>query len=499
MSAMLVGVLACAATILAGTLSARNGILLLLVMGVLAVAAMSRRPKSVLLFAWIVALTYGKAFFIIQDQSPSGFQGIYWILGDPFLVVLIAMWIFAPRTSGPGPALTGQRLWPWVLPFLAAAFISTLGAARPDWALFELVRILKLVLLVFYLRSNLGEEEWWACVAGLGFSTVAQAILSILQVTLKSTSGGIVGLITGGAESAQAVAQAEAMQGAMGGWFRAYGTIGHPANLATYFLLTIPVLLGVSFALRGRARFWAAVSAILGLAGLACTHSRGPWIFGIVQVGVVAVAMVLFRIVSVKRMLVLAGLAAAIALLLVIRFENFVVERFSRDYSESVDLRSRDNHTAFLVFSDSPFTGVGLNNYATKILEYDPQWDWGLAGAADFQKQFDTRVFVAPHNFYMLILAEMGLVGLLSFAVFILGTLWVGIRAVRQSSGAVKVAMFGLILGILGALVQSAVNFSLWVDPLLFTFALGAGMLANSPRPSGSGTVSQAPPSGGRF
>jgi O-antigen ligase len=344
----------------------------------------------------------------------------------------------------------------------------------------EFYRLAKLIVILIYLQANLDVEEWWTCVAGLGFATSAQAILSILQVALGKTSGGIVALV-GGGESAEAAAQASAMQGAMGGWFRAYGTIGHPANLATYFLLTIPILLGVSFALKGKWRLWGLISAVLGMAGLACTQSRGPWMFGAVQIALVLVGLVLFRILAANRAVILVGLCAAIALLLAVRFQQFIADRFSRDYNESVELRTRDTHTAFMIFSEHPYLGVGLNNYATKILDFDPEWDWALAGAADFQKQYDSRVFVAPHNFYMFLLAETGFVGLLGFAIWMMGVVWVGVLAVRNTRGAVKMVCFGILLGMTGILAQSAVNFSLWVDPILFTTALAAVMLATAP------------------
>jgi O-antigen ligase len=480
MVASAVGIAACALGLLSAELSPRNFVLVVACLIGLAAAALSSRPRCVLLFAWIVTLTYGKAFFFFPNDSDTDFMGVYGILSDVFLIVLLADWMRA-RPSKVPPHWGGRRAWLWFAPFLAAALLATLTAAKVDWALVEFYRLAKLLVVLIYLQHNLHTEEWWACVAGLGSATSAQALLSILQVALGKTSGGIVGLIGGGGESAEAAAQASAMQGAMGGWFRAYGTIGHPANLATYFLLTIPILLGVSFALKGKWQFWGLVSAVLGMAGLACTQSRGPWMFGAVQIGLVLIGLVLFRVLAANRAVILVGLCAAIALLLAVRFQQFISDRFSRDYNESVELRTRDSHTAFMIFSQHPYLGVGLNNYATKILEFDPEWDWALAGAADFQKQFDSRVFVAPHNFYMFLLAETGFVGLLGFATWMAGIAWVGLMALKNTQGPVKMVCFGTLLGMGGILAQSAVNFSLWVDPILFTTALAAALLATAP------------------
>jgi O-antigen ligase len=408
-------------------------------------------------------------------------MGLYGILSDVFLIALLAYWLLAPRRVQDTPRLGEVRIWPWFLPFLAAALLSTLMAARVDWALVEFSRLVKLLVILVYLQFNLNVDEWWACVAGFGVATSAQAALSILQVALGKTSLGIVGLIGGGGESTEAAAQADAMQGAMGGWFRAYGTIGHPANLATYFLLTIPILLGLAFALTGKRKWLALVSAVLGMAGLACTQSRGPWMFGAVEIVVVLIGLVLFRILAANRAVILVGLCAAVALLLTVRFQQFISDRFSRDYTESVELRTRDTHTATMIFSEYPYVGVGLNNYAAKILEFDPQWDWALAGAAEFQKKFDSRVFVAPHNLYMFLMAETGFFGFFGFVIWVAGILWIGIRATVRTQGPVKMIAFGIVLGTLGILAQSAMNFSLWVDPILFTLALAGAMVATAP------------------
>ncbi len=476
--AALVGIAACVIGLASSELSPRNFILLTGCAVALGIAGFSRRPRCVLLFAWIVSLTYGKAFFLFPNDSQTDFMGLYGILSDIFLAALLIQWMLSRRSDERAPG--GRDTWLWFLPFLGAALLSTITATRVDWALVEFYRSAKLLLILVYLQQNLHVAEWWASVAGLGFATVAQAGLSVLQVALGKTSAGIVGLLGAGDNSA-AAAQASAMQGAMGGWFRAYGTIGHPANLATYFLLTIPILFGLGFALKGKWQFWTLAAAVSGMAGLACTQSRGPWMFGAVEVAIALAGLVLYRILAANRALILVGVCAALAFVVAVRFENFIAERFSRDYDESVELRTRDSHTAYMIFSQSPYVGVGLNNYATRILDFDPEWSWALDGAADFQKEYDSRVFVAPHNFYMFLLAETGAVGLIAFGIWLFGMLRMGFRALGRSSGPVKMVCFGILLGIAGILAQSAVNFSLWVDPVLFTFALSAAMLSAAP------------------
>jgi len=478
-----IGILAAVLGILSTELTPRALILVCGCLLVLGIAALAPRPRPVLLFGWIVALTYGKASFPFLDDSKTDFMGLYFILSDVFLVALLLHWLIVPRRQS-SPRWGPSKAWPWFLPFVAACVIATFTANKVDWAAVELYRLGKLLLVMIFLGSTLDVEEWWACVAGLGFATIGQAALSVLQVALGKTSAGIIGGLVGAGESAEAAAQASAMQGAMGGWFRAYGTIGHPANLATYFLITIPVLLGVSFALKGKWQFWGIVSAICGMAGLACTQSRGPWMFGAAQIALVLIGLVLFRILAPNRAIILVGVCAVVSIVLGIHFQQFIADRWSRDYDESVELRERDTHTAYMIFSEHPYVGVGLNNYATRILDYDPQFDWAMSGAAEFQKEFDSRVFVAPHNFYMFVLAETGIVGMLGFALWIAGLVWIGMRGVWATQGAVRMVCFGFLLGLVGVLAQSAISFSLWVDPILFTIGLVAVLLVAAPPPA---------------
>jgi len=196
---------------------------------------------------------------------------------------------------------------------------------------------------------------------------------------------------------------------------------------------------------------------------------------------VVMIAMLLFRVLSVKHVIVLSGIATIVMFAVVVRYEEFIVERFSRDYSESLELRSNDINTAYQIFAESPLTGVGPNNYAAKLLDYAPEWKPLFDEAKEFQAEMNSRVFVAPHNLFLFILAEMGILGLLSFVILIIGMLWIGLRGLIRTSGAERVVIFGIIVGIFATMAQSAINFSLWVDPVLFTFILQAGLLANAP------------------
>jgi len=202
-AAVLIGIASFFAAMLAVGLDLRNLVLTCLVVSGLAVAWVSGYARPVLLFLWVVALTYGKAFFVYPGEEVNDFHGIYWILADIFFGALLLLWA---RGRGEN-TVPGRPLWPWFVPFVLASALSAVLAARSDWALFDLLRIFKFGLVLAYLRTNANSLEWWAAVAGLGFATIAQASLSVLQVALRNTSAGILGALgMGGGEQVQAQA-----------------------------------------------------------------------------------------------------------------------------------------------------------------------------------------------------------------------------------------------------------------------------------------------------
>src|SRR5580658_6127156 len=73
-------------------LEPREAVLTVAALGTYVVAFASRRPLPVLLFAWVVALTYGKAFFVYPPADSPDFHGIYWIYSDVFLLGVLLIW-----------------------------------------------------------------------------------------------------------------------------------------------------------------------------------------------------------------------------------------------------------------------------------------------------------------------------------------------------------------------------------------------------------------------
>jgi O-antigen ligase len=162
-------------------------------------------------------------------------------------------------------------------------------------------------------------------------------------------------------------------------------------------------------------------------------------------------------------------------------FTEKIADRITRDWDKSVDFRVQENNVALRVASERPLIGVGPNNYREYLLKFDPRWQWTLQFEGMSVNTLHIRPLAAPHNAFLLLAAETGILGLGTFLIFFLGMMGYGVRAVRWTTGNYRVVSYGLALGLIGLLLQQLYDFSIWVDPLMYTFALMAGLLNLAP------------------
>jgi O-antigen ligase len=190
---------------------------------------------------------------------------------------------------------------------------------------------------------------------------------------------------------------------------------------------------------RWRVRGWRFFAVLLALVFFAVRHDRG-------LLKVIAVLVVVF-------VLVTPGVLP--------RAESIV-----RDVPSGEDTSSMGRVQLWIVgahlFSEQPLTGVGTGDYAhmhdLTVDDY-PQWDAGLRGRG-------------PHNSYVKIAAENGLLGLVPFLVLVSFIWHESSSAVRRSSSPERRALLiGLQSSVLAVLVHAGTNSVLHIEstaPLLW-------------------------------
>jgi putative inorganic carbon (hco3(-)) transporter len=446
-----------------------------LVMGLLPlVAAVTRRPKELLLFGWIVSLTYNRQYYSFESMvGYNGLEGPYWMVSDLLMLGLFGWALYERLVNGRVSGPFGARVWPWYLPFVIACLISGIGAARPDWTAYEMLRVVKMGLVLFYVRYNVGKREWWLCIASLAFAVSFQSVIGIKEVV--TGHGGLLGL----GAAPEGIPEAFLPENFYGG-IRITGTMVHPPYLASYMLLVLPVLLALSLTARRRRAALSAIAFLTGTVGLVFTLSRWPWAVAAAQFGLILLALAWLRELPAKRAVGILCIGLFVALGIIGSFEQQFMGRMTRDWDESVALRREGLNASFRMIRDYPLFGVGLNNSMAYWLKYFPQMDYVLETEQYGSRILNLRAPVVMGNGLSHVVEETGIVGGLAFLVYLAGAFRFALRAVSRTSGECRAASLGLLVGILGILTEQLIDAPLWVDPNLYTFTLIIALLNNA-------------------
>lgn len=288
------------------------------------------------------------------------------------------------------------RLFPFVtfpaLAWIFASALSVLYAREVDVGVIQLGQMAKLGLLYIVVANSIKDEAYikWL-VTALILGVLFEGLLGIYQWS----AGRTLGLFFLG----------EPTQFDPG---RALGTIGHPNGFAQYLAATMPLGLALLF-LDIKGIYKALVGAVLGVGflGLLFSLSRGGWLGFVAASIAVLVFAVRRRRQNLKIAFVAGGSILLVLLLLTLSQRGLIANRLtSYEAIQSALIRGTLNEGAIAMIKDHPFFGVGLNNYALFMPEYDP---------IDYLGE---RRPVIVHNVFLLIVAETGLVGAVAFLWF---------------------------------------------------------------------------------
>jgi O-antigen ligase len=267
------------------------------------------------------------------------------------------------------------------------------------------------------------------------------------------------------------------------GYNRASGTLAHPNILASYLLLLVPAAFGLTvFARYPLVRLAAIGVSLLGMAAMLVTKSRVPGLLLLGAMPMVVLAGVALRAIPARVAIggtILGAIVLAAALL---PFLGDIIERFTENWGESVTFRADYNRAALLVFDESPLLGIGFGASSARMEELVPLIAMEVQAQAAGAASANVRTSAPVHNLYLLLLAEAGALGLAGFVVLMLAGIARGMRAIAGTRGAVRGICLGLTVGILLEAVQQTVDFSLWLDPAWYSYALVLALLGTAPR-----------------
>lgn len=329
--------------------------------------------------------------------------------------------------------------------FASATLVTVPLAISVGTAINEWLKWFEMLLLI-YLISDESLIRWPWLIVGLLGAGITQALIGIYQF-----QGG---------------------SGAPHLWildyqyFRAFGTFGQPNPFGAFMGLMLPLSLGLAWGLLTVAwqdrRFsniillgLALAASAIVLIGLLVSWSRGAWI------GFAGASIVLLWITPLNRWqgtLLLIGAMLIGGLLYVSgQVPPQISERvlnFTEDFTGFQDVRgvpiNDDNYavverlahwqSALAMATDHPWLGVGFGNYEPAYPDYQlVNWPDALGHA---------------HNYYLNVLAETGIVGLLAYLVMWSIILGINYRVLASTIGWQR----GVAIGLMGVWIHLAVH-----------------------------------------
>ncbi|MGW7077385.1 O-antigen ligase family protein [Streptomyces sp. NPDC054866] len=360
---------------------------------------------------------------------------------------LVVLWCVARTVCAARRPLTRTAAVVLGLPVIGIA-VAAVGASTASAGAAGLVRYLQIFVLVpaavlMFVRDR------------RDFRLVAW---SLIGLALFQGSIGVYQYVTGTGASY------------MGSDVRAVGTFGATdvmgmSTVVSYGVVcAVAIALGPASARQRRAglnqRQTALVCALLLIVPLALSFSRGAWIATLVACGAQ------LGLAGVRNALRALAAVAAAAVVLVGGFgigTQMLSERVTSitQVSDAPDQSVTDRYTMWAaavdMWRDEPVTGVGLKAFPD---HRDSHASLALSSASDTAgagAKFSRQPLLSPHNMYLLVLGEQGLLGLCalvgSWAAFLL----LGLRRLARVRGGVG-ADCGLVA--CGLLVWQLVDFA---------------------------------------
>jgi len=392
-----IGILCCLAMAVVGTFVLGPPGLILLLTSVLSFLLMQRLDEG-------LAIPF-------NDVS---LRGMYWI--TPLLLAVLAAHVLWNRFEPRSPAVEERRLagrlferWTWFTVFALAAVAlnhvmddRVIGRNVPGELLGILAICLPVLFCILILLSDLSPRRTLLSIQGLiGLGGLAGFIMAVFGL-LPDRVVGMLGWVKASGGTVDLV--------------RGRLPLGHPNAVAATMLLLLPAatVLGLS----GRAKLWRIfylACAVLMFAGVLFSLSRAS-LLNMSLVICITLGYLFFaeRDHRLRGCLVSLFLAAFLLLVAAGLLSRYDFSRFwARGYYEdaSVERRADSMRTALIVWKDHLIWGASPDAVYPR-LELRPGWTPPVSDSISpiiFYRGH--RSAETPHNFYLTLLAEFGLLG----------------------------------------------------------------------------------------
>ncbi len=331
----------------------------------------------------------------------------------------------------------GKELVPIFLYMLCGA-LSLINADYPEFVFLEIVRLIMLSLVVVAIVNISERDILDKFLVFIAVAVVFQAILAILQFSLKNfPSVEIIGIKT-----LKDVFPGQKVH-------RAMGTLGHPNFLGYYLEMTIPLVFGAFLTSRVPfLKIFLGFVFALGTIALIFSKSRGAWIG--YPISIVGTLLLIYGRDLLKKGIFVKALVVSFTFFsLIVAFSPTIKDRLvGKDY-RAIYVRSPLNKASLSIMAQFPVVGVGMNNFSEVFKKYD------TTGHSKIFRGFKHVV----HNMYLLVATETGILGLLAFLSIFLVPFYHVIRSFAITEDHVlRAPVAGALMGLFAHLIHGLVD-----------------------------------------
>lgn len=359
-----------------------------------------------LLYAFAFFLPWQTRWIFFEGKINGGFweYGSFSLYGfDIMLLLLLVIAVIIGRKRN----FHTDRFSLAALGIFLVAFFSLYWALDKDIALYAFTRLF-LAMLLIIIVWQIGFKPLFLAGA-IALSGIVQSVLAAWQFFAQKA---IAFKWLGMAEHLPWILGDQVIEFAGGRMLRAYGSFPHPNMLAAFLAIAIILSIGIYLKSANKGgKYFALASLVINSAGLFFTFSRAAWIG--LFIALLFYGLLVFWVYR-RRELAYIKLFAAILMpfvLLAAIYPNLVLTRFGlgEDFQrleiKSVEQRAGYTEQALDIVGANFMTGIGIGNYT-----------WAVHEKLD--EHLEPYEYQPVHNAYILVLAELGVFGLLFFIYF---------------------------------------------------------------------------------
>jgi hypothetical protein len=327
-----------------------------------------------------------------------------------------------------------------------ALAVSLVEAESLYLSIFEWIReIIYFVFFLYIVNNVVTRPQLRAVVLALvvGLVIESAAVISLFGLGIGTEFNFFNDLLYGRSSRADTTSLTVAESGELKHVARSAGTFTHPSQAAYYFEFILPIVLGCVVAAR-RVPDRVLFSTIFGTGcvALLLTFSRSG-IVGFLVIGAVFFSVARWsRLISRQTFACCAFVAAMSAVVSLPLLINYLETR-----PDAASFRWKLIQPSVDAFSQRPIWGAGLNN-SSAVTEGSRSIVVTSTGHSEFQ-------MTVVHNYYLIVLVEVGIVGFLLYFGFFWQTTATAFRHMRVAGTEAKLLLVGIVSALGGIAVHN--------------------------------------------